>query len=97
MFSCFYSFLGFEVPISGNKDMVLLLSSGWGTFHVRGLFLAFRRTKDGLSVLVPGISQVASIQNNQHAIVAHFGPPALAPLPWAPTEVKVIKTDSKYS
>ena len=34
---------------------------------------AFRGTEDGLSVLQPAVFQVASIQKNQYATVAHFG------------------------
>lgn len=72
-------FLGFEVSISGDKDLFLLLRTGPGTFHVGDFFLAFRATGDGLSVLVPAVSQVAPVQTNQDAIVVHFGQAALGP------------------
>jgi len=36
------------------------------------LFPVFRESEEGLSVLAPAVSQIASIQNNQYTIVLHF-------------------------
>lgn len=41
--------------------------------HMVGLFHAFRETGEGPSVLVQAISQEASIQNNQYALVVCSG------------------------
>lgn len=41
------------------------------------LLPALRETEEGLSVLEPAVSQVASIQNNHYATGVHFGQPAL--------------------
>lgn len=48
---CFCNFLYFKAPISGDKDVFILLVQG-------DLFLTFRGTKDGLSVFVLAVSQV---------------------------------------
>lgn len=37
------------------------------------LFSAFRRIEEGLSILVPAVSHIVSIQNNEYAIVLHYG------------------------
>lgn len=67
-FTC--SLLGPEFPICHDKDMF----SGPGTYHMRGLFSAFRGTTKGQSILLaPAVSLVTFIQNNQYAKVAHFG------------------------
>ena len=46
---------------------------------MRDLFPVFRGTEEGLSVLAPAVSQRVSVQNNQYAIVVHFGASALGP------------------
>lgn len=43
------------------------------------LFPDFSRTEEGLSVLEPAASQVASVQNNQCVIVVRFGWSAVGP------------------
>lgn len=44
------------------------------------LFLAFRETKEGQSVLAPAVSQATLIRNNQYAKVADLGTARAIPL-----------------
>lgn len=52
------------------------------------LFLALRRTEEGLRVFALVVSQVASIQNDQYAIVVHLGVVA-----WALPCVTMFRTE----
>ena len=44
------------------------------------LYPTFSRGGEGLNVLALAVSQVTSIQNNEYAIVAHFGVDCPGPL-----------------
>ena len=50
---CFYSFLSFKVPISVDKNVFLLLSTGRAPFIWE---IIFRGTGEGLSALTPAVS-----------------------------------------
>lgn len=73
---CFYSFLGFKVPISGDND-VFLLSPVRGSFYMVVLFPHFEGTEESLSVLACAFSHVASIQHNTPSYILDNLPLAL--------------------
>lgn len=76
---CFYSFLCFKLPTFGDKDAVFrLIREGYLSYE--RFISCFLVAEESLNVLALAISQVASIHNNQYAIVAHLGAACLRPL-----------------
>lgn len=75
---CFYSFLCFKLPMLGDKDAVFrLIHEGYLSYE--RFISCFLVAEESLNVLALAISQVASIHNNQYAIVRIWGQPASGP------------------